>query len=104
MSETVDATALALMRYATGTSCFPDEEMIGKMYADEKMLFQENAKCTIYGTSHSMTGLAYDQDTGLLHVGTSAGRSDFNNLCRINNTTTPITCAISASNGVIAER
>ena len=103
-SETVDATALALMRFATGTSCFPDEEMIGKMYADEKMLFQDNAKCTIYGTSDSMTGLAYDQDTGLLHVGTSAGRSDFNNLCRINNTTTPVTRAISASNGIIAER
>ena len=48
--------------------------------------------------------LAYDEDTDTLHVGTSAGRSDFVGLNRINNTTTAVTTAISASNGLIIEQ
>ena len=48
-----------------------------KIYEDEKDLFQENAKATLYGSSDAVTALGYDEDTELLHVGTSAGRSDF---------------------------
>ena len=47
--------------------------------------------------------LAYDDDTELLHVGTSAGRSDFHGLRRINNTTRAIGTAISAVDGFIVE-
>ena len=68
----------------------PSAEQITKMYNDEKHLFQENAKATLYGTSDAVTALAYDDDTELLHVGTSAGRSDFQGLRRINNTTRAI--------------
>ena len=74
------------------------------MYEDEKVLFQENAKATLYGSSDAVTALAYDEDTELLHVGTSAGRSDFQGLRRINNTTTAVTTAISASDELIAEQ
>ena len=74
------------------------------MYEDEKHLFQENAKCTLYGSSDAVTALAYDEDTELLHVGTSSGRSDFQGLRRINNTTTAVTTAISASDDLIAEQ
>jgi hypothetical protein len=74
------------------------------MYEDEKMLFQENAKATLYGSSDAITGLAHDDSTDSLHVGTSAGRSEFQGLCRINNTTTAVTTAISASNGLVAEQ
>ena len=74
------------------------------MYLHEKTLFQENAKATIYGTSSNVTALDYDNGTGLLHVGTSAGRSDFNGLRRINNTTTAVTTAISAQDGFIAQQ
>ena len=82
----------------------PSPEQIKKMYEDEKVLFQENAKCTLYGSSDAVTALAYDEDTELLHVGTSAGRSDFQGLRRINNTTTAVTTAISASDELIAEQ
>ena len=79
-------------------------EQVKKMYDDEKHLFVENAKCTLYGSSDAVTALAYDEDTELLHVGTSAGRSDFQGLRRINNTTTAVTTAISASDELIAEQ
>jgi hypothetical protein len=91
---------LALIRIS-GTA--PSAEQIAKMYNDEKHLFQTNAKATLYGTSDAVTALAYDDDTELLHVGTSAGRSDFQGLRRINNTTRAIGTAISAVDGFIVE-
>jgi hypothetical protein len=81
----------------------PSVEQIKKIYEDEKVLFQENAKATLYGTSDAVTALAYDDDTELLHVGTSAGRSVFQGLRRIDNTTDAVGVAISASNGMVAE-
>ena len=80
----------------------PSPEQIKKIYEDEKVLFQENAACTLYGSSDAVTALAYDEVNDLLHVGTSSGRSDFNGLRRINNTTTAVTTAISAYDGLIA--
>ena len=92
--------SLALARIS---ATIPTEEQIKKIYNDEKHLFQENAKATLYGTSDAVTALAYDDDTELLHVGTSAGRSDFQGLRRINNTTRAIGTAISAVDGFIVE-
>jgi hypothetical protein len=102
----------ALIGYSSGTSSLclsrisataPTAEQIKKMYNDEKHLFQENAKATLYGTSDSVTALAYDDSTELLHVGTSAGRSVFQGLRRVDNTTDAVGAAISASNGLVAE-
>ena len=93
--------SLALARIGKSA---PSAEQIKKMYEDEKILFQENAKATLYGSSDAVTALAHDGDTELLHVGTSAGRSDFQGLRRINNTTTAVTTAISASDDLIAEQ
>ena len=92
---------LALIKFSASA---PTAEQVKKMYEDEKMFFQENAKCTLYGSSDDVTTLGYDEDTELLHVGTSAGRSDFQGLRRINNTTTAVTTAISASDELIAEQ
>ena len=92
---------LALFR-VSGTA--PSPEQIKKIYEDEKFLFQENAKATLYGSSDAVTALGYDEDTELLHIGTSSGRSDFQGLRRINNTTTAVTTAISASDELIAEQ
>ena len=75
-----------------------------KIYEDEKELFVENAKCTLHGTSDVVTAQAYDSTRDILHLGTSAGRSDFIGLRRINNTTTAVTTAISASDGLVAEQ
>jgi len=82
----------------------PSAEQVKKMYEDEKFLFQENAACTLYGSSDAVTALAYDEVTDRLHVGTSSGRSDFQGLRRINNTTTAVTTAISAHDEFIAEQ
>ena len=92
---------LALLRYSLTA---PSAEQIKKMYDDEKVLFQENAKATLYGSSDTVTSLAHDKVTDRLHVGTSSGRSDFQGLRRINNTTTAVTTAISAHDGFIVEQ
>jgi hypothetical protein len=97
---TADEMKVALLRISATA---PTAEQIAKIYNDEKHLFQENAKATLYGTSNAVTALAYDDDTELLHVGTSAGRSEFQGLNRVNNTTDAVSAAISASNGFIVE-
>ena len=93
--------SLALIRFSKSA---PTAAQVKKMYEDEKFLFQENAKATLYGSSDAVTALAYDEVTEQLHVGTSAGRSDFRGLRRINNTTTAVTTAISAHDGFIVEQ
>ena len=94
-------TKLALWRISATT---PTAAQIAKIYRDEKALFQDGAQATLYGSSDSVTALAYDEKTELLHVGTTSGRSDFSGLRRINNTTTAITTSISAHNNLIAEQ
>jgi hypothetical protein len=92
--------SLALLRISATA---PTAEAIKKIYEDEKVLFQENAQATLYGTSDGVTALAHDDATNLLHVGTSAGRSVFQGLRRVENTTTAVGTAISASNGLVVE-
>jgi len=91
---------MALLRMSATA---PTAEQIAKIYEDEKMLFQENAQATLYGTSDAVTALAYDETTKLLHVGTSDGRSVFQGLRRVDNTTNAVGVAISAHNGLVAE-
>jgi hypothetical protein len=93
--------SLALLRIGAGA---PTAAQILKAYNDELPLFQENGAATIFGASNAVTALAHDPDTDLLHVGTSAGRSVFRGLERINNTSTSISTAISASGGLIVEK
>ena len=95
-----DSQKISLLRISATA---PTAEQIAKIYNDEKVLFQENAQATLYGTSDAVKALAHDDDTGLLHVGTSAGRSVFDGLRRVDNTTDAITTAISAVGGFIAE-
>ena len=93
--------SLALISYSLSA---PSAEMVKKIYKDEKPLFRKDAKCTLYGTSDDVKGIAYDDTKNILHVGTSSGRSEFSGLTRINNTTTAVTTEISASNGLVAEQ
>ena len=92
---------LALLRISASS---PSEDQVKKIYDDEKCLFQKNAKATLYGTSDQIKGLGFDDTNNVLHVGTSSGRSEFQGLNRINNTTTAVTTAISASNDLVAEQ
>ena len=93
--------SLALAKFSAGVA---DADSVRKMYEGDKHLFYENAKCTLYGTSSVVKDVAYDEKTSLLHVGTSGGRSDFQGLRRINNTTTAVVTAISAHDGFIVEQ
>ena len=81
----------------------PSADQIKKMYEDEKSLFEENAKATLYGSSNGITALAYDDSTNLLHAGTSAGRSVFQGFRRIDNTTDAVDTALSVANGMVVE-
>jgi len=92
--------SLALVRISATA---PTAKQIAKIYEDEKPLFQENAQATLYGTSDAVTALAYDDDTELLHAGTSSGRSVFQGLRRVDNTTTAVGVSISASNSMVLE-
>ena len=94
------AKELALFRISATS---PSAEQIAYMYNQEKHLFQINAKASLHGTSDVVTALAYDDSTELLHAGTSAGRSVFQGLNRVDNTTDAVTAAISASNEMVAE-
>ena len=91
---------ISLLRIS-GTA--PSPEQIAKIYNDEKVLFQENAQATLYGSSDAVIALAHDDTTDLLHVGTSDGRSVFQGLRRVENTTDAVGAAISASNGLVVE-
>tara|TARA_B100000579_G_scaffold28895_1_gene20278 strand:- start:2994 stop:5378 length:2385 start_codon:yes stop_codon:yes gene_type:complete len=82
----------------------PTDDQVKKIYNDEKSLFEPNAKCTLYGSSNTITAVAYDDSTDTVYAGTSAGRSDFSGLTRINNTTTAVTTAIAVSNELVAEQ
>ena len=97
----MSAGQIALFR--TGKQA-PSPQQLEKMYDDEKCLFHENAKCTLHGTSNSVVAVALDDSDDTIHAGTSSGRSQFQGLTRINNTTTAVTTAISASNGFVAEQ
>ena len=100
MDSPMTLGSLALFRIS---STIPTDEQIAKIYRDEAPLFQEGAQATLYGESDAVTALAYDDSTNLLHVGTSAGRSVFQGLRRVDNTTTAVGAAISASNGLVAD-
>lgn len=92
--------SLSLLRIS-GTA--PSAEQLRKSYEDEKQLFQAWAACTLYGTSDVVTAVAHDQDNGLLHIGTSAGRSVFQGLRRVANTTNAVGATISAANNLVAD-
>jgi hypothetical protein len=95
--------SLALLRISATA---PTADQIKKIYEDEKVLFQENAKATLTGNSDAVTALAHDPVTDLLHVGTLSGRSVFQGLRRVEESTgadSQSLAAISAVDGLVVE-
>ena len=93
-------SSLALFRASASA---PSHEQIRKIYETEKKLFAPNAKVTLYGDSDAVNAVDYDSSTNLLHAGTNYGRSVFQDMQRVENTTTAVATAISVSNGLVAE-
>jgi len=83
----------------------PSAEQIKHIYETERPMFEANAQCCLAGTSNAVTALAYDEDTDLLHVGTSYGRSAFKGLVRVSSEATPVGAitALAASAGVVVQ-
>lgn len=99
-NEAASASSIALVRYAhTNLS----EEQVKKIWYDEKNLFKEGAKATLYGTSSQVNTVCLDPVTDLLHAGTSSARSVFEGLRRVENTTEPAMQKISAVNNFVVE-
>ena len=69
----------------------PTAEQIKEIYEAEKPLFQENAKCTLDGTSDSVTAMDYDDSNDELLVGTATNLSVFKGLRRVDENTNNIT-------------
>jgi hypothetical protein len=80
--------SIALLRISATA---PTAEQILEIYNAEKPLFQDGAKCTLDGTSDSVTALAYDDSNDELLVGTSGGLSVFKGLRRVDENTNAIT-------------
>jgi hypothetical protein len=69
----------------------PTTEQIKEIYEAERPLFQDNAKCTLDGTSDSVTAMDYDDSNDELLVGTSTNLSVFKGLVRVDENTNNIT-------------
>lgn len=95
------AAHLALLRVS---STAPADDQIRQIYRDEKPLFQENAACTLYGSVDVTRAIAHDPDTGLLHVGTTEGRSVFKGLSRVAHSTSAVTTAIAAVGDLVVQQ
>ena len=93
--------AIALWRIG---STAPSPEQIAKIYRDERLMFQRNAKVTLHGASGVVKAVGYDKTEGILIAGTSAGRSDFAGLIRVGQTDTAVTTKIVAHDGMILEQ
>lgn len=85
------------------SASIPSMKQIKKIYRDERELFNDNAKCSVYGTQDTITALAYDDVKEELHIGNYQGRSVFKGLRRVRHTTEQVSVAISASNGMVIE-
>ena len=62
-------------------------EQVKYIYNTEKAMFAENSKITFAGRINNVEGMAYDDRTSDIIVGTSHGISRFNNLCLVDSDT-----------------
>jgi hypothetical protein len=92
--------SISLVRIS-GTA--PSAEQIKEIYEAEKPLFQENAKCTLNGSSSHIYAVDYDDSTELVHVGTSGGRSVFQGLRRVEGYSTSGVTELAAQGGIVVE-
>jgi hypothetical protein len=91
-------SSLALWRIGAGA---PSAAQIKEIYESERHLFQDNADCTLDGTSDAVLALAYDESTDLLHASNATNRSVFKGLQRVDSVAETSTTSISAVNGSV---
>jgi len=69
--------SIALLRISATA---PTDAEILDIYNQEKLMFREDAKCTLQGTSTSVQALDYDELTDQLYAGTADGVTTFKGL------------------------
>jgi hypothetical protein len=79
----------------------PSADQIAYIYRTELPLFQSGTNCTLDGTSASVTAIAYDETSDVLHVGTPWGRNALRDLVRVESVATSVgsVTALSAGQG-----
>ena len=87
---------LALARTGLGA---PTADDIAAFYADEKHLFNDNATCTLPGSSDVVNDLAYNRWKEQLHIATGAGKAIFKGLINVEEDTTAAVTVIDALGG-----
>jgi len=98
-SRTLDAPFPGSLTLLKSSATVPSADQLALIYRTELPMFQTGAQCTIDGTSTAVTALAYDDETNLLHVGTSWGRSGMRDLVRVDSLATPVGAVTSLSAG-----
>lgn len=89
---------LALLRIGATA---PTPAQIRAIYEDERRLFAASAKCLLPGAS--VSALAYDDSTDLLHVATTAGSARLRGLLVVDKDATVYT-GLDARDGILATR
>lgn len=81
------------------------QEQLTFVYETERKLFVDGAQCYIQGGAGTVSALAYDEATDLLHVGTGWGRTAFKGLVVQSSkaTTIGVPAAYSAADGNLVE-
>lgn len=90
--------SLALLRIGATA---PTPAQIRAIYEDERRLFDASAKCLLPGAS--VSALAYDDSTDLLHVATTAGSARMRGLLVVDKDATVYT-GLDARDGILATR
>ena len=79
----------------------PTPQQIRDMYEAERQLFQANAKCLL--PADSVSALAYDDSTDLLHVATTSGMARLKDLLVVDKDAIVVT-GIDARSGIVVTR
>ncbi|WP_138423728.1 autotransporter outer membrane beta-barrel domain-containing protein [Maritimibacter alexandrii] len=91
------------MRGVRPTNTIPTAAQIAQIYADELPLINGGA-ATLTGTDNAVDAVAIDPGTGLVHAGSSDGRSIIDGLERVQKTTASVSTVIAALDGLILEK
>ena len=79
------------------------QEEVRATYNYEKDWYQPNSKGLIAGDDNIVRALTTDPYTGVTHVGTHGGRTEFVGSKRVGNTNDSVGTCISAVNGLVVE-
>lgn len=94
------ANKIALIRLGLGSL---SDEKIAEIYKYEHHLFNENNKCTLYGTEDEVSKVSSDRLKNLIYASTSQGISIFQGISRVGTSGLGSIHDVSSNNGVFVQ-